>query len=120
MTTTVHTATGSTGTGGHPTDPDGLVHGTTRIARHPLGDGEALITHIGHDPATQIAVLQFKGGRVYGYAGVSAALLAALLEAPALGEFVNAHIKKLATGATRPYRELTGADIGPLVQGCIA
>jgi hypothetical protein len=51
------------------------------------------IASIGHDPTTNTLHVEFKNGRVYAYADVSAAHHAALLSAESIGAHFGKHIR---------------------------
>ncbi|MDB5663090.1 MAG: hypothetical protein JWN59_1428 [Sphingomonas bacterium] len=58
----------------------------------PPVDSSAILT-IDHDAATARLVIRFVSGRRYAYAGVPAEVYAAMLAAPSMGVFFNAHIR---------------------------
>jgi hypothetical protein len=51
------------------------------------------IEAVGYDPDTQTLAVQFNGGGVYHYAGVSAEAHKALVEAPSVGGHFHQHIR---------------------------
>ena len=51
------------------------------------------IVSVGHDPETNTLEIEFKGGGVYSYDGVSAAKHSALMGADSIGSHFHAHIK---------------------------
>lgn len=55
--------------------------------------GSSSISHIGHDPATNVLSVQFHGGETYHYAGVNADQAAAFHGAKSVGRHFIDHIK---------------------------
>ena len=53
----------------------------------------AAIDRVDYTPAKQILDVWYRGGACYSYLGVPAEAYEALLDAPSVGGFVNAHIK---------------------------
>lgn len=51
------------------------------------------MTGFHYDPASRALTVQFRGGGAYSYAGVSAARVQAMQDAPSLGGYFAAHIK---------------------------
>ena len=51
------------------------------------------IISIGHDPETNVLEIEFKGGGVYSYEGVSAEKASALLAADSIGSHFHKHIR---------------------------
>lgn len=48
---------------------------------------------VGYDAPSQTLEVEFQGGGVYRYFDVPADVYAAMLAAPSIGKFLNAHIK---------------------------
>lgn len=61
-----------------------------------------MISGHGYDEATKTLALQFKGGTVYHYAGVSPDLYTTFKGAKSLGTFINQHIKGKFTATKLP------------------
>lgn len=59
------------------------------------------ILSLGFDPRTRVLDVEFAGGAVYRYFGVSAAVYRRVMDAESKGRFVNAHIR-----ARYPFRKL--------------
>ncbi len=51
------------------------------------------IISIGHDPKTETLEIEFKGGGVYSYSGVTADQHSALLNADSVGSHFHKHIR---------------------------
>ena len=54
----------------------------------------SVIRSIGYNAGTRVLELEFHGGGVYQYEGISASVHAKLLAAPSLGQYFDTHIKK--------------------------
>jgi hypothetical protein len=51
------------------------------------------VSHIGYDPATKTLSIQFKGGNLYHYEGVSPEAFKALEDADSIGGHIARHIR---------------------------
>lgn len=70
-------------------------------------DGSTSIAAIGYEPSTMVLAIQFKGGGVYHYAGVSLEIVDQLRAAESVGKFYMQQIRGKYDGLAQPMTKTT-------------
>ena len=53
----------------------------------------SMVAAVGYDPTSRTLEIEYRGGKVYTYAGVTSDVYDALIAAPSKGRYINEHIK---------------------------